>query len=125
MEKKRILLVDDEPSVTRTLQMYLEATGAYEVRSENDARQALAVAQEFEPDLIFLDLVMPEMDGAALAGEISTDATLKDVPIVFLTALVTKKEVGDEGRNIGGHPFLAKPLDPEKVVECIERYAKS
>ncbi len=125
MGKKRILLVDDEPSVTQTLQMYLEATGAYEVRAENDATLALAAAQEFEPDLIFLDVVMPEKDGAALAEEISADATLKDVPIVFLTALVTEKEVGREGRDIGGYPFVAKPLDPEKIVECIEKYVKS
>lgn len=125
MGKKRILLVDDEPSVTRTLQTYLEATGAYEVRAENDATLALAAAQEFEPDLIFLDVVMPEKDGATLAEEISTDATLKDVPIVFLTALVTEKEVGHEGRAIGGRMFLAKPIDPEKIVECIEKYVKS
>ena len=125
MGKKRILLVDDEPSVTRTLQMYLEATGAYEVRAENDATLALAAAQEFEPDLIFLDVVMPEKDGAVLAAEISGDATLKAVPIVFLTGLVTEKEVGPEGRDIGGRAFLAKPVDPEKIVECIEKYMKS
>ena len=63
MGKKRILLVDDEPIVTRTLQRYLEATGAYEVRSENDATLVLAAAQEFEPDVIFLDVVTPEKDG--------------------------------------------------------------
>lgn len=125
MGKKRILLVDDEPSVTRTLQMYLEATGAYEVRAENDATLALAAAQEFEPDIIFLDVVMPEKDGAALAVEILADATLKDVPIVFLTALVTENEVGPEGRDIGGRSFLAKPIDPEKIVECIKKYVKS
>jgi CheY-like chemotaxis protein len=125
MGKKRILLVDDEPSVTRTLQIYLEATGEYEVRAENDASQALAVAQGFEPDIIFLDVVMPTKDGATLAAEISTDATLKDVPIVFLTALVTEKEVGHDGRDIGGHSFLAKPIDPEKIVECIEKFVKS
>ncbi len=124
MKKKRILLVDDEPSVTRTLQIYLEATGAYEVRAENDATLALAAAQEFKPDLIFLDLVMPEKDGAALAEQLSADATLKDVPIVFLTALVTENEIGREDRDIGGHTFLAKPLDPEKIVECIEKYVK-
>jgi CheY-like chemotaxis protein len=125
MCKKRILLVDDETSVTRMLQMYLEATGAYEVRTENDSKQALAVAQEFEPDVIFLDLVMPGKDGTAVAEDISADATLKDVPIVFLTALVTEKEVGEEGRDIGGHSFLSKPIDPEKIVECIEKHIKS
>lgn len=124
MGKKRILLVDDDASVTRTLQMYLEATGAYEVRAENEGGQALAVAREFKPHLILLDIVMPDVDGATLAGDIKADAALKDVPIVFLTALVTQREVGPGGRDIGGHPFLAKPLDPEKVIECIEKYAK-
>ena len=125
MDKKRILLVDDEPTVTRMLQMYLEATGAYEVRAENDSKQALAAAQAFGPDVIILDLVMPGKDGAAVAEEISADATLKDVPIVFLTALVTEKEVGHDGRDIGGYPFLAKPIDPEMIVECIEKHVKS
>ena len=125
MDKKRILLVDDEPSVTRMLQMYLEATGAYEVWAENDSKQALAAAQAFRPDVIILDLVMPGKDGAAVADEISTDAALKGVPIIFLTALVTEKEVGREGRDIGGYSFLAKPIDPEKVVECIEKNVKS
>ena len=125
MGNKRILLVDDEPSVTRLLQMYLEATGVYEVRAENDSKQALAAAQGFKPDIIFLDLVMPGRDGTAVAAEISADAALKDVPIVFLTALVTEKEVGRDGRDIGGYSFLAKPIDPEKIVECIEKHVKS
>ena len=125
MGNKRILLVDDEPSVTRMLQMYLEATGVYDVRAENDSKQALAAAQQFKPDIIFLDLVMPGRDGTAVAAEISADAALKDVPIVFLTALVTEKEVGRDGRDIGGYSFLAKPIDPEKIVECIEKHVKS
>ena len=125
MGKNRILLVDDEVSVTRTLQIYLEATGAYEVKAENEGSRALAAAREFKPDLIFLDIVRPDMDGGALAQDIRGDPTLKDVPIVFLTALVTKKETGGEGRDIGGYPFLAKPLDPDKVVQCIEKHVKS
>ncbi|MDP3774243.1 MAG: response regulator [Gemmatimonadales bacterium] len=121
MAKKRILLVDDEAIVTRTLKLYLEATGAYEVRTENHGRQAVATARNFEPDLIMLDLIMPDTDGATIASELKADALLKSVPIVFLTALVSRKEVGHEGKDIGGHPFLAKPVDPEKIIECIER----
>jgi CheY-like chemotaxis protein len=125
MDKKRILVVDDEAIVTRTLKMYLEGTGSYEVRTENQGTRAVAAAKEFKPDLVLLDLIMPDTDGATVAAQIREDASLKDTPIVFLTALVSQKEVGPTGRDIGGHPFLAKPVDPEKVVEAIEKHAKS
>lgn len=123
--KKRILLVDDEAAVTRTLKLYLDGTGRYEVRTENEGSQALATAQEFKPDLILLDIIMPDKDGSVLAAEIKDDPSLKDTPIVFLTALVSKKQTGDSVTDIGGHPFLAKPVDPDQVVACIENHAKN
>ncbi|MFQ6046915.1 MAG: response regulator [Gemmatimonadales bacterium] len=125
MDKKRILVVDDEAIVTRTLKMYLEGTGSYEVRTENEGTKALAAAREFDPDLVLLDLIMPDTDGATVAAEIREDDALKDTPIVFLTALVSQQEVGPSGKDIGGHPFLAKPVDPEKVVEAIQKHARS
>ncbi len=120
MEKKRILVVDDEAGITRTLKLYLEGTGSYEVRTENEGGRAVQAAREFNPDLIMLDLVMPDTDGAMVASELGGDADLQNIPIIFLTALVSKQEVGAHGKDIGGHPFLAKPVDPARVVECIE-----
>lgn len=124
MPKKRVLLVDDEASVTRTLKLYLEGTGAYEVETTNEGSQTLPIARRFQPDLILLDVVMPDMEGGAVAAAIREDEALKDTPIVFLTALVSRREVGPTGRDIGGYPFIAKPLDPEKVIECIEQHAR-
>ncbi len=124
MTKARILLVDDEVSVSRTLKMYLEEYGGFEVRVENAGSRALATARDFRPDLIFLDIVMPDADGGAVAAEIKADPVLKDTPIVFLTALVTPQETGGGQDVIGGHPFLAKPVDPDVVVAYIEKYAK-
>lgn len=121
MDKKRILVVDDDVTVTRTLKLYLDATGSYEVQTENQGSRAVVSARAFKPDLIILDLIMPDTDGATVAGNLKEDATLKDTPIIFLTALVSKKEIGDKEKNIGGHPFLAKPVDPERVIEAIER----
>ncbi len=121
MEKKRILVVDDEAVITRTLKLYLEGTGSYEVRAENEGSRAVQAAREFNPDLIMLDLIMPDTDGAMVASELGSDSELQNIPIIFLTALVSEKEVGAQGKEIGGHPFLAKPVNPEKVVECIER----
>lgn len=122
--KRRILVIDDEVSITHTLKSYLEGTGAYEVRTENEGRRGLAAAREFRPDLILLDILMPDMDGGTLGAQIKADPILQDTLIVFLTALLPKKRAGDKDRIIGGHPFLAKPADPEKVAECIAKHLK-
>ena len=124
MTRPRILLVDDDVSVSRTLKMYLDGCGDFEVRVENAGSRALATARDFRPNLIFLDIVIPDADGGAVAAEIKADPVLHDTPIVFLTALVTPQEAGGGQDQIGGHPFLAKPVDPDVVVAYIERYAK-
>jgi DNA-binding response OmpR family regulator len=118
--KKRILVVDDEPSFTRLLKLNLEQTGHYEVRTETRATEAVFTAREFHPDLILLDVMMPGVDGGTLAGHFLNSAATKEVPIVFLTATVTKGEVASHGGMIGGLPFLAKPVDMTELVACLE-----
>jgi CheY-like chemotaxis protein len=120
-EKKRILVVDDEASITRLLKLNLEHTGHYIVRSENDAKAALAAAEEFQPHLILLDVMMPGMDGGELASRIQASPKLKSVPIVFLTAAATKGEVYARGGKVGGLPFLAKPVELSEVLACLEK----
>jgi len=121
-EKKRILAVDDEAANTRLMKCYLERTNDYEVREENDARAALSAAEEFQPHLILLDVMMPGMDGGALAACFQASPKLKAVPIVFLTAAVTKKEVKAGGGRVGGESFLAKPVVLTEVVACIKHH---
>ena len=67
-EKKRILVVDDQVQNTRLLKLYLEQTNDYVVREENDAKRALSAAEEFQPHLILLDVLMPGMNGGELAA---------------------------------------------------------
>ena len=124
MPKTRVLLVDDEVIVSRTLKMFLDDNGGFEVRVENAGSQALATARDFRPDIIFLDIVMPDTDGGTVAAQIKADEDLHDTPIVFLTALVTPEETGGGQNEIGGHAFLAKPVDPDTVIAYIEKYAK-
>ena len=123
-EKKRILVVDDEASITRLLKLNLEQTNDYEVRTENDATAALAAAEEFKPDLILLDVMMPGMDGGELAASFQANAKLKSVPIVFLTAAATKGEVYARGGKVGGLPFLAKPVELAEVIATIKQNLK-
>jgi CheY-like chemotaxis protein len=119
-EKKRILVVDDQAQNTRLLKLYLERTQQYVVREENNARAALSSAEEFQPNLILLDVMMPGMGGGELATCLRASPQLKAVPIVFLTAAVTKGEVAAGGGLVGGFPFLAKPVVLSEVLACVK-----
>ena len=121
-EKKRILAVDDQASNTRLLKLYLERTNDYVVREENDAKAALSAAEEFQPHLILLDVMMPGMDGGELAACFQANPKLKGVSIVFLTAAVTKEEVKASGGRIGRFPFLAKPVVLAEVAACLKHH---
>jgi CheY-like chemotaxis protein len=125
MKQRRILLVDDEVSITRALALYLAENGSCDVRVENEGSRALAAAREFQPDLILLDIVMPDADGGALAAEIGADPVLRDTPIVFLTALVSRQETRGAPMRIGKYPFLAKPVSPDTVLAYIYKHARS
>jgi len=119
MGKPRILIVDDEASLARLLKLNLEQLGQYEVRIEHEGRRALDVAKEFEPDLILLDVIMPDLDGGAVASQIQAEPRLKATPIVFLTAIVSSQEA--RHGVIGGHPFLAKPVSMDELLQCIDK----
>ena len=116
MEKKRILVIDDEESFTEMLKVSLEETGKYEVRGENKGSRGLAATKEFKPDLILLDQLMPDMLGHEVLFQIESDQELKDTPVVFLTAVVPKSEENVER----DHPFIAKPVSLDKLIACIE-----
>ena len=101
----------------------LEKTGRYLVVEENDAAKAHQTAQSLKPDLILLDISMPDTDGGEVAARIQSDPTLHRIPIVFLTALVTKDETRS-GMLIQGHPFLAKPISFSDLIEGIEKICR-
>jgi len=119
--KKRILLVDDEPALTRMVKLNLERTGDYEVRTENQGSKAIAAAREFRPDLIFLDVMMPDMGGDEISAQLKEDSELSTIKFVFMTAIVTKDETDAMGNEIGGNEFLAKPVKTQELIEVIER----
>jgi CheY-like chemotaxis protein len=121
-EKPRILIVDDNHDFTHSAKLALERTGRYSIWEENEPARAHQTAQHVKPDLILLDIVMPETDGGEVAARIESDPTLHRTPVVFLTALVTKAEARSGLQMIQGHPFLAKPISIPELVAGIERY---
>jgi CheY-like chemotaxis protein len=117
--KRRILIVDNDRDTTHLVKILLEKTGRYCVLEENDATKAHQSAQNFRPDLILLDIVMPETDGGEVAAQIQADPELQRTPVIFLTALVTETET-KAGLRIQGHPFLAKPINIPELINGIE-----
>ena len=118
--KKRILVVDDEPEFTNLLKLSLESQGYYEVREENDAENARAAAREFDPDLVVLDIMMPELEGSEVAAALKADPITRDVPVIFLTALVSQEDAPQGTCSSGGHTFLPKHIRVDKLIRCIE-----
>ena len=119
INKKRIFVVDDESGFTRLLKLTLERTGRYVVQEQNDGTKAWLAAREFKPDIIFLDIVMPKIDGGDVAQQIRSDPLLSHVPVIFLTAIVSQNESKNE---IGGFPFIAKPVSLEAINRCITEH---
>ena len=118
---KKILIVDDEAGFTRLMKLTLQKTGAYEVTEENDGSRAWETARGVRPDLILMDIVMPKVDGGDAAARIQKDPDLARIPIVFLTAIVSKKDA-QPGGLIGGFPFLSKPVSLDELIACIEKH---
>ena len=121
MTKKKILIIDDEVDLTMLVKLNLQKTGRYEVREENRALKGLSAAREFKPDLVLLDVMMPDLDGGDVLAQLKGDPNLTDVPVVFLTATVLKEEVAKKGGTIGGYPFIPKPFRAEVLLDRIEK----
>ena len=118
--KKRILVVDDEETITRGIRQNLELTGEVLVQEENRATHALTAVQGFLPDLILLDVIMPGKQGGDIADDVRKIPRLKHIPIVFLTArAATEDEIKDRGGYVGDERFLAKPVKVQDLIDCI------
>ena len=121
---KKILIVDDEVAFTGLLKRILEKTGDYEVFVENVGTKAIAVGRATRPDLIFLDVIMPEIEGGEVAAQIEVDPVLKGTPIVFMTAVLSKDEARSGVGSFGGYPYIAKPVTIQEVIATIAKHAR-
>src|SRR5258708_25296041 len=125
MEKVKILVVDDDPNLSRLVKICLEKTQLYQVQEENRSARVLATVREFKPDALLLDVDMPGKDGGELARDVKADPSLKGLRIMFFTSLVSGAEAGQREVYRNGVPFLAKPLNPMALIGAVERLLAS
>jgi CheY-like chemotaxis protein len=115
MNKCKILIVDDDPDLSRLMAVILDRMGNCEVREENRSLSALGTAKAFRPHLVVLDVKMPDKDGNAVCAEFSRDPDLANTPIIFVTGLISKSESGFRG----GFRYLPKPVDPWVLLDTV------
>ncbi len=119
-EKPRILIVDNNSRFARGARLFLDRTGKYVACSVIDPRRALESARSFKPDLVLVDLIMPQEDGPEVAAQLEADWALHGVPIVFLTSLITAEEA-KYGRRVYGHRILPKPASRSELIELVDQ----
>ena len=113
----RVLVIDDEAPIRLLCRVNLEAEGM-EVLEAGDGPAGLEEARSARPDVILLDVMMPGLDGWAVAEELVEDASTKDIPIVFLTA---RAELRDRARGLelGGVDYVTKPFNPVELASLV------
>ena len=120
-QKNKILIVDDEKGFTSMLQLNLESLGNFVVRVENNSERAIETALAFEPHVILLDVIMPNMEGPDIAQAIKVRNILKETAIIFLTATITKEEAATQDGLISNYKFVAKPSNIRILLETIQQ----
>lgn len=119
MPKKKILMVDDETDYTSITKIFIEDAGDYEVYVVNQGSQGYPTAKAVKPDIILLDVSMPQVSGYQVADQLGQDPELKDIPIVFFTGVY--QEVNPASKLLHGHPYLTKPTSGEQLIAFIEQ----
>ncbi len=120
MDKKKILIVDDEMDVRLVLEKSLAAEG-YSVITARNGLDALSLAKAECPDLIILDRVLGDMLGEEVDTKLKEDVKTKNIPIIFLSALFSKKEEIEKDHVYGGHVMFAKPYEKQKLITAIRK----
>jgi len=119
-ELQKILYVEDESDIQSIARLALETVGGLTVEICSSGTEAIEVAEEFDPDLILLDVMMPGMDGPSTLAELRKIPSLEDRPVVFMTAKVQPHEV-EHYRELGAVDVIAKPFDPMTLADKVRK----
>jgi len=113
----KVLIADDELRLRKVVSLHLKKSG-FEVFEAGNGRIALDLAKEHKPDVIVLDIMMPELDGLEACRIIKDDDELKSIPIILLTARAESDDI-DKGREAGAEKYMTKPFSPKQLIDTI------
>lgn len=123
MKKMKIMVIDDSTTIRKSAEIFLKKAG-FEVISIEDGFEALACIDEEEPDLVFIDVIMPKIDGLQACQIIKRNSKFRDLPIIFLSS---KDSEFDKARGVmmGASDYLTKPFTKEGIVEMVNKHTLS
>ena len=128
MSIQKVLLVDDDPRIRKIAQISLEGVGGWKVSLVASGFEAIEVAKKEKPDVILLDVMMPEMDGPTTLSKIREHEEISEIPVIFFTAKVQKQEL-DSYLALGAAGIISKPFDPMKlpgeIREIVEKHSSN
>ena len=116
--QKKILIVDDEPNIVISLEYLMKKEG-FQVAIATDGDAALAMAAEFRPDLVLLDVMMPKKSGYEVCQQMRSDAALADIKVLMLTAKGRETEVA-KGVALGADAYVTKPFSTKELVARVK-----
>ncbi len=123
-EVSKVLVIDDEADFCEFVKLSLERTGRFEVHVCSDGTSGIALAQTEQPELILLDIRMPQMNGAEVADHLLHNDVTRDIPIAFITGLLQREEVKNQSGYIHGFPFITKPVTKDELVQQVDSIFK-
>jgi excisionase family DNA binding protein len=116
--KRKILVVDDDPELVELITDVLDRDGRFEVRSVNNGFDAGMMVKEYHPDLIVLDVMLPDINGKEVCQRVRTDPTMDDVKIICISGMVEQDKIEDL-RASGADDFIQKPFEVDQLVDRI------
>ncbi|MCW8931382.1 MAG: response regulator [Gammaproteobacteria bacterium] len=116
---EKILYVEDEPDIQAVAKLALETVGGYTVHICASGEDALNIVEEFNPDIILLDVMMPGMDGPSTLKAMREKSSLNNTPIAFMTAKVQASEI-ENFKSLGAVDIIPKPFDPMTLSEQVK-----
>ena len=115
MSQRKVLVVDDEPFICRSLSFVLRK-GNYDVIEARNGEEAIAAIREHKPDLVFLDVMMPKINGFEVTERVRSDPDLAGIKIILLTAKGQESD-REVGKTAGANDYMTKPFSPTKILE--------
>ena len=114
---RKVLVVDDDPSISRLIAMALSSNG-YEVFEALNGIKGYKVARREKPDVVLLDIMMPDVDGYEVFRRIKLDPTTNEIPIVFVSAKSSDDDV-NKGLSMGANAYITKPFEISRLLEKV------
>lgn len=124
MDKKRVMIIDDEEKFALMIKIRLERIGNYEVMALTDAKDAIKYVHDFQPDVILLDLIMPRVHGLDVRDMLGNDPVGRKTPVIIVSGIDQSMDK-NQAYKFGAVDYIVKPMDDARLLDAVEKAINS